>query len=194
MNMDTRKINIFLNELKDKHPENMDLLESIQMNFNEEFKPLTHSERKALVMHPMQFVKRISEPDGSWTSQLHIWAEQGVPEIMDLDPMFLTFSNSHGDTVLHCLVTGLTGAYTEKVDYPALENILTKELSYEDIDTDNEGNQVKSVIVPLNVKDSIGKTPLDYIIAYAYGTDIYEGTNPDQQLIDILIKISENND
>lgn len=186
--MDTRKVNTLLNDLKDKYPDQLGLIESIQLNFNEEFKPLSSDERKALITYPVQYVKKINDDDdGSWTSQLHIWAEQGVPEIIDIDPMLLTFKNSHGDTVLHSLITGLTGAYTEKIDYNNLEKLLTKELSYEETVPNSEETNTVS---PFNEKDTLGKTPLDYVISYAYGTDMYEGTNPDQQLIDLLIRIS----
>lgn len=189
--MDIRQINNLLNDLKDKNPDQLDLIESIQMIFNEEFKPLTHDERKALLMFPIQFVKRIPDEDGTWTSQLHLWAEQGVPEIIELDPMLLTFKNAHGDTVLHSLITGLTGAYTEKIDYTNLEKLLTKDLSYEESETDKDGKTTVKEVSPFNETDINGKTPLDYVISYAYGTDMYEGTEPDQQLIDLLTRISE---
>ena len=97
--MDKRKFHYFLNSLKDEHESSIELIEAIQDKFEEDVKPITDNELKALKQNPLQFVKKVPQDDGEWTSQLHIWAEQGVPEILDIDPIYLGFKNSVGDTV-----------------------------------------------------------------------------------------------
>ena len=187
---DTRKFHVFLNRLKDENPSDFGLIESIQKKFETDIETISAEEKKALKQFPVQFVKRIPQDDMGWTSQLHIWGEQSVSELLDLDPMLLAFKNSYGDTVLMSLVAAATGMYTEKVDYSLLKDILDKDFSYEDVEKDSEGNEA---IVEKNALDEIdinGQNPLEFLIEFAYATGNYEGMQPDFKLQELLKEFS----
>ena len=188
---DKRKFHVFLNRLKDEAPSSFGLIESIQKKFEEEINPISAEEKKALKQFPMQFVKRIPQDDMGWTSQLHVWAEQGVPEILQLDPMLLAFKNGYGDSVLMSLVAGATGMYTETVNHKLLQDILDTDFEYEDVDKDEEGEEV---IIEKNALDEVdinGQTPLDFLIDFAYATGSYSGMSPDHDIQDMLRTFAE---
>jgi len=192
--MDKRKFHYLLNTLKDEHEKYIDLIESIQEKFEDEVKPITPSEIKALKQHPLQFVKKIPLDNAEWTTQLHIWAEQGVPEILNLDPILLAFKNSNGDSVLMCLVSSATGAYTEKIKYDLIQRVLDTDLSYVVKEKNEEGKDTVEDKNALDVKDLNGQTPIDFLIDFAFGTGIYKNYIGDPKLQLILKKFSESND
>ena len=57
-----------------------------------------------------------------------------------------------------CLTVGATGAYTEKVNYDLIEQILNKDYSYEDVDKDSEGNDVITLKNAIEEKDLNNQT------------------------------------
>lgn len=191
--MDTRKFHHLLNTLKDEHEKYIELIESIQEKFDDEVKPISPAEIKALRQHPLQFVKKIPLDNSEWTSQLHIWAEQGVPEILELDPIYLAFKNSAGDSVLMCLVSSATGAYTEKIKYDLIQKILDTDLSYVVKEKNEEGKDVLEYKNAFDVKDLNGQTPIDFLIDFAFGTGIYKNYLGDAKLQMILKKFSDTN-
>jgi hypothetical protein len=92
--MDKRAFHTLLNELKDKNPDQFELLENIQETFDKTVDPISDAEIRALKTFPIQFIPRIELDGGEWTTKLHIWAENGVPVLLDIDPMILTHKNS----------------------------------------------------------------------------------------------------
>lgn len=191
---DKRKFHVFLNRLKDEIPSDIGLIESIQKKFESEIDSISDEEKKALKQFPIQFVKRIDQDDMGWTSQLHMWAEQGVPEILELDPMLLAFKNGYGDSVLMSLVAASTGMYTETIDYDMIKRILDNDYTYEDVDKDEEGNEV---VVEKNALDEVdvnGQTPIDFLIDFAYATGSYKGMQPDEQIQYILKEFASEGD
>jgi hypothetical protein len=183
---DKRKFHVFLNRLKDETPSDIGLIESIQKKFEEDIESITDKEKKALKQFPMQFVKRIAQDDMGWTSQLHVWAEQGIPQILDIDPMLLAFKNGYGDSVLMSLVASATGTYTETNDYDLLQKILDKDFTYEDVNKDEEGNEEVIERNALEEVDVNDQTPLDYLIDFAYATGDYEGMKPEPIIQEML--------
>ena len=193
--MDKRKFHHFLNALKDEHENYIELIEAIQEKFEDNVKPITSDEIKALKQHPLQFVKKIPNSDKrEWTSQLHIWAEQGVPEILDLDPIYLAFKNSVGDTVLMSLVSSAAGAYTEKIKYDLIKKVLDTDLSYVVTEKGENGEDSVEDKNVLDIKDLNGQTPIDFLIDFAFGTGNYKNYLGDPKLQMILKKFSEVND
>jgi hypothetical protein len=188
--IDKRIFHHFLNQTKDDYPEHLELLEAVQEKFEHDFTPLSENEKRALLSNPVQFVKRIYEPSREWTTKLHIWAEHGVENILKLDPMYLAFKNSYEDSVLMCLVVGATGIYTEKINYPLIEKILNTELAYEDADTDKDNNDTIVVKSAIDEKDANEQTIIDYLIDFAYGTNLYKDEEPDLKLQEILKNFS----
>ena len=191
---DKRKFHVFLNRLKDEIPSDIGLIESIQKKFESEIDSISDEEKKALKQFPIQFVKRIDQDDMGWTSQLHMWAEQGVPEILELDPMLLAFKNGYGDSVLMSLVAASTGMYTETIDYDMIKRILDNDYTYEDVDKDEEGNEVVVEKNALNEVDVNGQTPIDFLIDFAYATGSYKGMQPDEQIQYILKEFASDGD
>ena len=189
--MDKRTFHTLLNDLKDTHPEQFELLESIQQNFEKEVKPISDTDSRALRTYPVQFVLRKKLDDGEWTTQLHTWAENGVPELLSIDPMILTLKNSYGDTVLMSLLSSALGKFTEKVNYDLIEKILDTDLSYEEMtkDGNNESIEIKNA---LDEQDVNGNTLIDWLIDFAYGRGIYQGHHPDEYLIEVLKNFANN--
>jgi len=183
---DKRKFHYFLNQIKDENPNLIELIESIQDEFDTKIDVISKDELKALKQYPIQFVKKVQQEKGEWTSQLHIWAEQCVPEIVDLDPIFLGFKNSVGDSVLMSLILGATGAYTEKVNYNLIKKVLNTDFSYEDVEKDDEGNDEISIKNVFDETDLNGKTVIDYLIDFAFGVGPFKGTATNEQLQDLL--------
>lgn len=187
--MDKRAFHTLLNDLKDKNPDQFELLENIQEAFDKTVTPITDSEIRALKTFPIQFIPRIELEDGEWTTKLHIWAENGVAELVEIDPMVLTHKNSLGDSVLMSLVSAATGAFTETVNYDLIKKILNTDFSYEEKEKSLDKEQVvlKNAI---DEKDVYGQTVIDYLIDFAYGSGKYEGQEPDILLQQILVDFS----
>ena len=102
---DKRSFYFLINAAKEEFPNDTTILESIKAEFDTLFESISPRQRMALREFPLQYVKRILETDGGWTTQLHIWAEEGVEDILNLDPVYLSLKNYHGDTVLMMLVS-----------------------------------------------------------------------------------------
>lgn len=187
--MDKRAFHVLLNELKDQNPDSFDLLESIQGTFENEVEAISDSERRALKTFPVQFIPRIPTDRGEWTTQLHIWAENGIPDILSVDPLMLAHKNSYGDTVLMCLISAATGTFTEVVNYDLIKKILNTDFSYEEKEStpDKEKVIIKNVIDETDIN---GQTIIDYLIDFAYGTGIFAGQEADTILQQILVDFS----
>jgi len=174
----------------DEQPGNVSLIESIKEVFLESVEPITKSELKALNDFPVQFVDKVSTEDG-WTTQLHIWAEQGVDELINLDPIYFITKDSDGDTILSSIIKGALGLYTDMVDYPLLDDILSKDFNYEIF----EGDQlvIKNALDELN---SDSENSLDIIVDFAWSQGEYEDTEEDPKLQEMLkefvVKYKEN--
>jgi len=183
---DKRKFHVFLNRLKDEIPSDISLIESIQKKFEEDIESISDKDKKALKQFPTQFIKRIQQEDMGWTTQLHSWAEQSIPEILKLDPMILAFKNAYGDSILMSLVAGATGLYTEEVNHELISDILDTDFTYEDVEKDEEDNDViieKNALDEVDVND---QNPIDFLIDFAYATGDYDGMQPDENIQQLL--------
>ena len=80
---DKRNFYNILRIAKNLYPEKTSLVETIQAKFDALFETITDRQKLALRSFPHQFVKKIHQDDGSWTSKLHLWAEEGVKEILE---------------------------------------------------------------------------------------------------------------
>jgi hypothetical protein len=169
---------------------NIELIDNIKKAFLESVDPISKSELIALREFPTQFVTRVDTEDG-WTTQLHIWAEQGVDEILDLDPIYFIVKDSDNETLLSSLVKGALGLYTDMVDYTLIEKILDKDFNYETFDGDDL--IVKNA---LDEKNGDGDNSIDVLIDFAWSQGEYEDTDEDPKLQEILkefaVKYREN--
>lgn len=183
---DPRLIFDLISQAREKFPENGALIEVISEKLNSVFKPITPKQRLALRRFPVQYVNKIPQEDGEWTSQLHIWAELGVLDILDLDPIFLSFKNSYGDTVLMSFFRGATGSLTDKMDYNLIKLALSKDYRFLEPIPREDGSVEFEENDPIEDLDYFNQTPLDYLIDIAYADGDYAGEMPDTQLQSIL--------
>lgn len=167
--MDKRGINIELNRLKDMNPGQEALIEGVQKLFNEKVKTATPEQKRALLMFPMQYAAyRIKTSPSEWTTQLHIWADNMLDTILQLNPLYLTTRDSSGDTVLHRLVKAAIGEYTDEVNYDFIKSLLNKDMGFVSLQSpfENEGANAGSAWM---MKDVDGCTPMDLLADYAIG-------------------------
>ena len=188
--MDKRLFHNYLNNLKDERPDDFALIESIQETFEKSIDTITDSQRKALRNHPIQFIERIPQDDGGWTTNLHIWGENCVEELLEVDPMILSHKNGYGDTVLMSMIVGATGAHTETVNHKLIQRILEKNMEFEDIEK-VDGNDEITLKNVLDITDLNGQSILDYLIDFAFATGAYEGQEPDEKLQMLLRYFAE---
>ena len=184
--MDKRSFYAIINGMKSEFPD-LIILESVEQEFDK-VPAISEKEIRALRQYPIQFVKRMNVDDdpGEWTTQLHIWAENGVPEILELDPIFLGFKNSFGDSLLMSLVVAASGAHSGKIDYELINKIIDKDYSYEEITKTEDGDEEVVTKNAMDETDINGKTPIDYLAEIAYGQGEYEGNPPDLKLQSII--------
>jgi hypothetical protein len=185
---DARKFLSAIADMKDAFPDGENILESIQAKVKELANEPTQSELDALKTQPQQFLKQIEEDDGGWTTKLHVWAEQGYPEMLRIPVSLLGFKNGYGDSVLMGLVTGACGNHTGDIDYGFIQQILDTPMDYEE--ADESGSMVaKNALV--DVTDINGQSAIDFLVDFANGTGTYQGYPADEQLKTILNEFSK---
>lgn len=167
--MDKRAINIGLNRLKDKNPANAAIIEGVQQLFNDKVEVATPEQKHSLLMFPMQYAAyHIKNGDSEWTTQLHVWADNLLDTLLQLNPMYLTTRDSAGDTVLHRLVKAATGEFTEQVNYDFIKKLLDKDMGFVAIQAPFDENSSQAGDAWL-MTDVDGKTPMDLLADYAMG-------------------------
>lgn len=181
--MDKRELNRRINGLKDAYPDELVLIEGIQDLLNKKIEVISEKNRHALRQFPMQFTRRINLGNGEWTTTLHMWADNLVDTLLEIDPLVLTCSDSSGETVLHSLVLAATGKFTQRVDYEFIQKMLDKNMSYIEMTIPNNVNS-KVESNAWMAKDALQKTPMDYLVEFANG----DAENPpDERLQQMLL-------
>ena len=183
---DSRYFLNFLNNVSDDHMEKLDLIESVRDYYIQNTETITDSQRHALKTLPSQFITKIKDSNG-WTTPLHIWAEQGVKELLTLDPLILCTEDEYGYTVLHSLVKYCLGTYTNQVDYDMIKRLLDLDMHYDlvVVNPDTKEFDVEETHA-IHKKDLNNKSYIDYLIDYAWALDIYDGMEQDEQLKQLL--------
>ena len=180
--MDKRELNRRINGLKDAYPDELALIEGIQDLLNKKVEVISEKNRQALRQFPMQFTRRVGLGDGEWTTTLHMWADNMVDTLLEIDPLVLTCTNSRGETVLHALVFAATGRFTEMVNYDLIQKLLEKNMSFIEMTVPNNVNS-KVEGNAWVCKDALQKTPMDYLVDFANGDG---ETPPDERLQQML--------
>ena len=176
--MDKRELNRRINGLKDAYPDELALIEGIQDLLNRKVEVISEKNRQALRQFPMQFTRRVDLGDGEWTTTLHMWADNMVDTLLEIDPLILTCTNSRGESVLHALVFAATGRFTQMVNYDLIQKMLDKNMSYIEMTVPNNVNS-KVEGNAWVCKDALQKTPMDYLVDFANGDG---DSAPDEQL------------
>jgi hypothetical protein len=165
--MDKRGFNKELNRLKDIYPDKLILIEGIQRAFNRDEPSISRENLLALYQNPAQFMMKKVLPDGKWTTQLHEWADNGVEDLLNINPIYLGAKNSYGDTVLMNMVEYAIGKTTEQINMDFLKKLLENPLVFEYKTSEDEEMCQASV---WDIKDITGRTPIDYLSDMASGT------------------------
>ena len=187
--MDLRKLNSRLNGLKDAYPSEQALIEGVQNLINTKIQVISERNRHALRQFPMQFTRRVSLGNGEWTTTLHMWADNMLDTLLEIDPMYLTTSDSMGYTVLHALVFAATGKFTQLVNYDLIQKILDKNMGFMKLTIPGNPNS-KIEDNAWTVKDVMQKTPMDYLVEFANG-DPDGGIEPDETLQQMLLEFGQ---
>lgn len=180
--MDKRELNRRINGLKDAYPDELALIEGIQDLLNKKVEVISEKNRQALRQFPMQFTRPVGLGDGEWTTTLHMWADNMVDTLLEIDPLVLTCTNSRGETVLHALVFAATGRFTQMVNYDLIQKLLEKNMSFIEMTVPNNVNS-KVEGNAWVCKDALQKTPMDYLVEFANGDG---ETPPDERLQQML--------
>lgn len=180
--MDKRELNRRINGLKDAYPEELALIEGIQDLLNKKVDVISEKNRQALRQFPMQFTRRVDLGDGEWTTTLHMWADNMVDTLLEIDPLILTCTNSRGESVLHALVFAATGRFTQMVNYDLIQKMLEKNMSFIEMTVPNNVNS-KVEGNAWVCKDALQKTPMDYLVDFANGDG---DAAPDERLQQML--------
>lgn len=180
--MDKRELNRRINGLKDAYPDELPLIEGIQDLLNRKVEVISERNKQALRQFPMQFTRRVGLGDGEWTTTLHMWADNMVDTLLEIDPLILTCTNSRGESVLHALVFAATGKFTQMVNYDMIQKLLDKNMSFIEMMIPNNVNS-KVEGNAWVCKDALQKTPMDYLVEFANGD---EETPPDEKLQQML--------
>ena len=167
---------VLLDTLKKNGSINGAVLESIEDIANSVKEEVSGSERRAIEEFPEQFIVRIPTTPGEWTTQLHIWATQGINEIFDMRSEYLGFQDSERNTVYICLVHNVLN--TANVKYEDIVKLLDCDLTTEDED----GNPVNIV----SIRNNDGETPLSLIVDRAFGKGKYSNYKKDDKLVKML--------
>lgn len=173
--MDKRGFNTELNRLKDLYPDKLILIEGIQRAFNRDVPSISRENLFALYQNPAQFMMKKSLPDGRWTTQLHEWADNGVEDLLNINPIYLGAKNSLGDTVLMNMVEYAIGKTTEQINFDFLKKLLENPLVFEYKTSEDEEMCQASV---WDIKDVTGRTPIDYLSDLASGTGTCKNCEP----------------
>jgi hypothetical protein len=181
--MDKRGFNIALNGLKDKYPDKLILIEGIQRAFNREVPSISRDNLLALYQNPAQFMMKKPLEDGRWTTQLHEWADNGVEDLLNINPIYLGAKNSVGDTVLMNMVEYAIGKTTEQINFDFLKKLLENPLVFE-YKTSEDGELCQASV--WDIKDITGRTPIDYLSDMASGTGTCQGCDPIVELAPLI--------
>ena len=187
--MDLRKLNSRINGLKEAYPNEQALIEGVQNLINTKIQVISEKNRHALRQFPMQFTRRVSLGDGEWTTTLHMWADNMVDTLLEIDPMYLTTSDSMGYTVLHALIFAATGKFTQLVNYDLIQKILDKNMGFMKLTVPGNPNS-KVEDNAWTCKDVMQKTPMDYLVEFANG-DPEGGIAPDETLQQMLLEFGQ---
>lgn len=181
--MDKRGFNYELNKLKDAYPDKLILIEGIQRAFNRDVPSISRDNLLALYQNPAQFMMKKALPDGRWTTQLHEWADNGVEDLLNINPIYLGAKNSYGDTVLMNMVEYAIGKTTEQINFEFLKKLLENPLVFEYKTGEDEELCQASV---WDIPDITGRTPIDYLSDIASGTGTCKDCEPIAELAPMI--------
>ena len=184
-------INYKLNELKDKRPEERALIEAIQSEINKKVQIISPETRKSLLQFPIQFTQRIRTSARDWTTQLHKWADYQLPELLMIDPIYLTTENSDNDCVLKCLVKAALGiTMTNMVNYELIEELFQKDMNYAamTVPGDPESTEAGNAWYETDIENT---SVIEYLYNFAVGEGDFRGKPKDHKILAMFDKYAD---
>lgn len=183
--------NYKLNELKSKRPDDKALIEAIQSEIVKNVQVISPSTRKSLLQFPIQFTQRIRTSSHDWTTQLHKWADYQLHDLLMLDPIYLTTTNSDNDCVLKHLVKAAIGqTMTQVVNYELIEELFRKDMNYAAMTVAGDPESTE----PGNAwyePDLENKSVIEYLYDFAIGEGEFEGKPRDEKLLKMFDQYAE---
>lgn len=184
-------LNYKLNELKAKRPEDKALIEAIQMDINKKVQIISPETRKSLLQFPIQFTQMVPTSSRDWTTQLHRWADYGLHELLMIDPIYLTTSDSDDECVLKRLVKAALGlTMTQVVNYELIEELFQKDMNYAAMTVagDPESTEAGNAWYEPDLE---GKSVIEYLYDFASGEGEFQGKGPDEKILAMFDKYAE---
>lgn len=186
MSQISRILNYKLNEMKERRPDDRALIEAIQTTINDKVDAISPNTRKSLLQFPIQFTQRIRTSSRDWTTQLHQWADRQVKELLMIDPIYLTTSDSDDECVLKRLVKAALGlTMTQQVNYDLLDQLFQKDMKYSALTVAGDPESAEGGNAWFE-KDLDGKTVIEYLYDFANGEGEFAGKAPDERILDMF--------
>lgn len=184
-------LNYRLNELKTKRPEDRALIEAIQTEISKNVQIISPETRKSLLQFPIQFTQKIRTSGRDWTTQLHKWADYQLHDLLMLDPIYLTTSDSDDECVLKRLVKAALGlTMTQVVNYELIEELFQKDMNYAAVTVAGDAESTE----PGNAwyePDLEKKSVIEYLYDFAVGEGEFKGKPRDEKLLAMFDKYAE---
>lgn len=184
-------LNYKLNELKGRHPDETALIEAIQSEISKKVQIISPETRKSLLQFPIQFTQAVRTSGRDWTTQLHKWADYQLHDLVMLDPIYLTTSDSNNECVLKHLVKAALGiTMTQVVNYELIEELFQKDMNYSALTVAGDPESAE----PGNAwfeQDLDGKSVIEYLYDFASGEGEFSGKGRDERILAMFDKYAE---
>jgi hypothetical protein len=183
--------NYMLNELKARKPEDKALIEAMQNDIANKVQIISPETRKSLLQFPIQFTQKIRVNARDWTTQLHKWADFQLHDLLQIDPIYLTTTDSNGDCVLKHLVQAAIGlTMTKTVNYELIEELFQEDMNYAAMTVAGDPESTE----PGNAwyePDIDNKSVIEYLYDFAIGEGEFQGKPRDERLLEMFDKYAE---
>jgi len=184
-------LNYKLNELKGRHPEETALIEAIQKEISNKVQIISPETRKSLLQFPIQFTQAVRTSGRDWTTQLHKWADYQLRELLMIDPIYLTTSDSNNECVLKHLIKAALGlTMTQVVNYELIEEIFQKDMNYAALTVAGDPDSAEAGNAWFE-QDLEGKSVIEYLYDFAAGEGEFSGQCRDERLLGMFDKYAE---
>lgn len=183
--------NYMLNELKAKKPEEKALIEAIQNDIANKVQIIAPETRKSLLQFPIQFTQKIRINARDWTTQLHKWADFQLHDLLQIDPIYLTTTDSNGDCVLKHLVQAALGlTMTKTVNYELIEELFQTDMNYAAMTVagDPESTEPGNAWYEPDIEN---KSVIEYLYDFAIGEGEFQGKPRDERLLGLFDQYAE---
>lgn len=184
-------MNYKLNELKSRRPDDLALIEAVQTEINKKIPIISPETRKSLLQFPIQFTQKIRTSARDWTTQLHKWADYQLHDLLMIDPIYLTTTDSDDECVLKHLVKAALGVtMTNVVNYELIEELFQKDMSYAAMAVAGDPESVEAGNAWYE-PDLNKQSVIEYLYDFASGEGEFDGKEKDNRILAMFDKYAE---